>query len=390
MRRSERAAALAAAVVLAITMGFSRFAFTGLYPSMVADHQTTLSGGSYAASANYAGYLIGALLMSPLSRISARKMTAFAVVGSVVTLGLLALQLPEWLIITIRGFAGAFSAMAMVSASHWLISDRGHHRGAPALYAGVGIGILVSAEMIAVSHSFHLASTSIWLVLTLATVALAIPTLTTMSRVERIVEPAVKVKATSADSTPTSSFGPARLILIYGLAGFGYIITATYLPLLVKNAIGSIDPIHVCAAFGLAAAPSCFLWHAIRVRFGTTPSLMINLAIQAAGVILPILNTPAAYLISACLVGGTFMGTVTIAMPAARQLSAQVRYNMLAMMAASYGVGQIIGPLVASDLYRRTHSFNMSLVIAAAALLAAAVMCVSIKQREGTVLTPAE
>ena len=39
----------------------------------------------------------------------------------------------------------------------------------------------------------------------------------------------------------------------------GYIITATYLPLLMKSSLGAIDPLQVWAAFGLGAAPSCFL-----------------------------------------------------------------------------------------------------------------------------------
>ncbi|WFU13023.1 YbfB/YjiJ family MFS transporter (plasmid) [Rhizobium sp. CB3090] len=36
-----------------------------------------------------------------------------------------------------------------------------------------------------------------------------------------------------------------RLIVTYSLSGFGYIITATYLPLLVQSALGSISPAHV-------------------------------------------------------------------------------------------------------------------------------------------------
>src|ERR1700730_1839207 len=56
--------ALAGALVLAVGMGFGRFSFTGMYPLMVRDGQLTVSGGSLAASANYLGYLIGALILS--------------------------------------------------------------------------------------------------------------------------------------------------------------------------------------------------------------------------------------------------------------------------------------------------------------------------------------
>lgn len=54
--------ALEAALVIAIGMGFGRFAYTALYPHMVQENILSLSQGSMAASANYAGYLVGAML----------------------------------------------------------------------------------------------------------------------------------------------------------------------------------------------------------------------------------------------------------------------------------------------------------------------------------------
>jgi hypothetical protein len=48
---------------------------------------------------------------------------------------------------------------------------------------------------------------------------------------------------------------------------------------------------------------------------------------------------------------------------------------MLAIMTAAYGVGQIIGPLVANALYARSQSFDASLLLAALALVVAASGC---------------
>ncbi|MGI6247720.1 MAG: YbfB/YjiJ family MFS transporter [Pseudochelatococcus sp.] len=376
MSRSERFAAIAAALVLMIGMGFGRFAFTGLYPLMIVDNRISVEGGSYAASANYAGYLIGALLAGGLSGgMSSRNLCAFSVIATAVSLTLLGVPLPEWLIVTIRGFAGVFSAVAMVAASHWLIHDRGHHHGAPALFAGVGAGILLSAEIIAAGHAAALSSGPIWLLLGASALVLAAVTVVMQARADRL-KPAAPESARPADDGALVPFGATRLILVYGLAGFGYIITATYLPLLVRTALGAVDPVHVWAVFGLGAVPSCFLWHALHVRWGTGRSLMANLLLQAIGVALPVTHAPAAYIASAVLVGGTFMGTVTIAMPAARRVAAKVRFNMVAIMTASYGVGQIAGPLVASFLYARMRSFDHSLLLAAAALALGALLCV--------------
>src|SRR5436190_944498 len=56
--------ALSALVALAVAMGIGRFAFTPLLPMMQADAGLTLSQGAWLASANYAGYLAGALSAS--------------------------------------------------------------------------------------------------------------------------------------------------------------------------------------------------------------------------------------------------------------------------------------------------------------------------------------
>lgn len=367
-------ATIAAALVLIVGMGFGRFAFTGLYPLMVTDHQISVEGGSYAASANYAGYLIGALLAALLSGIPSYKLCSAATVMTVITLGLLAFPMPEWLIVVIRGLAGLFSAISMVAASHWLIHDRGHHGGAPALYAGVGIGIFISAELIAIGFMARSSSYGIWLALAVVALAFTVAAIVMQARTGRCV-PHQHVSHRSLPEVQQQLLGATRLNIIYGLAGFGYIVTATYLPLLVGSAFASLNPVHIWALFGLGAAPSCFLWHFLHEKWGLRTSLLVNLWIQAIGVALPIFHTPVSYIASALLVGGTFMGTVTIAMPAARRLSARVRFNMLAVMTASYGVGQIVGPLIASALYARTASFDASLLIAALALLGAGALC---------------
>src|SRR5437016_11906418 len=53
--------ALAGLAALAVAMGIGRFAFTPLLPMMQADSGLSLIAGGWLASANYLGYLFGAL-----------------------------------------------------------------------------------------------------------------------------------------------------------------------------------------------------------------------------------------------------------------------------------------------------------------------------------------
>ncbi|WP_253251978.1 YbfB/YjiJ family MFS transporter [Janthinobacterium sp. GW458P] len=360
--------AIAAAAILAIGMGFGRFAFTAIYPHMVAEGVLSLRDGSLAASANYAGYLLGAILAMRARASGAHGLCLWSVAGTALCLGVLAMPMPVWLFVAVRGAAGVFSALAMVAASLWLLVQRGQGRGAPLLYAGVGAGIAVSAELLVLAARLGLHSAGMWLLLSGVTVLAGLA-----------AAPAIAAGGQAPPDAPPQAAAPALasvapwpLVLIYGLAGLGYIVTATYLPVLVGAALPGINSAHVWAVFGLGAAPSCFLWHRLHERLGTRRALRLNLLLQALGVALPVLAPSAAgYLLSAILVGGTFVGTVTIAMPAAQRAAVKAGTNMMARMTVVYGVGQIIGPVLAGSLYAQSHNFNSALLAAAGALLLA-------------------
>ncbi|MBW3509121.1 YbfB/YjiJ family MFS transporter [Janthinobacterium sp. NKUCC06_STL] len=355
-------------------MGFGRFAFTAIYPHMVGEGVLSLRDGSLAASANYAGYLLGAILAMRARAHNAHRLCLWSVAGTALCLGVLALTMPVWLIVTVRGVAGVFSALAMVAASLWLLVQRRQARGAPLLYAGVGAGIAVSAELLVLASHLGWHSAGMWLLLAGVTVLAG---LAAAPAIAASGQPAPDAPA-QVGATALAPVAPWPLVLIYGLAGFGYIVTATYLPVLVGAALPGLNSAHVWAVFGLGAAPSCFLWHRLHERFGTRQALRLNLLLQALGVALPVLvPTVAGYLLSAILVGGTFVGTVTIAMPAAQRaasMAGKFGGSMMAIMTVVYGIGQIIGPVLAGSLYAQSHSFNSALLAAAGALLLAIVI----------------
>ena len=58
--------AWAGMAALAVAMGIGRFAFTPLLPMMLHDGVVDIAAGSWLATANYFGYLVGALLFMSL------------------------------------------------------------------------------------------------------------------------------------------------------------------------------------------------------------------------------------------------------------------------------------------------------------------------------------
>lgn len=79
--------------------------------------------------------------------------------------------------------------------------------------------------------------------------------------------------------------------------------------------------------------------------------------------------------------GCTFMGTATISMLSARRIAHTMRSSILAAMTASFGLGQIVGPFVASAFYASTQSFSASLLAAGSALGIAALLCIDLTKR---------
>ncbi|OTG86455.1 MFS transporter [Acinetobacter sp. ANC 4558] len=366
--------AISATFIMAIGMGFGRFAFTAIYPHMVEEKVLSLSAGGIAASINYAGYLLGALISVKIRAYHAHYFCLWSIIGTIFCLGILSTPHSVITIILIRGIAGVFSALAMVSASLWLLSHHKLIHFTPFLYSGVGLGIFLSAELIVVGTFLNLSSQGLWLLLALFSVFIGLFTVRHLIIKTAIDHEKITIKPIIFKSTITQSL---PIIIIYGLAGFGYIITATYLPLLVKHALPNLDSAHVWAIFGLSAIPSCFIWHKLHQHYGTRIALSANLIIQAFGVILPNVSTSTfGYLLSAFLVGGTFMGTVTITMPVAQSIAKQTKRNLLAIMTIFFSIGQIMGPLVTNTLFAITHSFNSALYVASIALLIASLISI--------------
>ena len=369
---------LDAALILAIGMGFGRFAFTAIYPYMVAEQILSVQTGSFAASVNYIGYLAGALLAVRFRMEHAHKVCIVALIGTTFCLGMHALPLPDSGFIALRGLAGIFSALAIIGASQWLLGQKGLFKVAPLLYAGVGLGIALSAELVVLGSAWQWNSHQLWLMLAAVSLCISLTVIPQLRTPDLSSNP----RKTPLASTPID-LRTRPLIILYGLAGFGYIITATYLPLLVKLVLPDLSVGHLWAIFGLGAVPSCFVWHAVQQRCRSEHALMFNLSLQAVGVALPVLLPNATgYLFSALLVGATFMGTVTLVMPLAQRIAQNTSTNLIAVLTVAYSIGQIVGPLVANEFYRHTHNFDYSLLSASVALLLAAAFSFTLTSTE--------
>ncbi len=375
MRTASRHAAGIAAgglIALAAAMGVGRFVYTPILPFMVDDLGLSAPEAGVIASANFLGYIVGALAASAGALPGGRRAWCLAgLAASAFTTGAMGLTDSMAVFLALRLVGGVASAFVMVFASA-LVLDRLAAAGRPGLsavhFAGVGVGIAVSAVLVAALGDLGFGWRAQWF----ASGAVSLGALGAAAWLVPRGLPA----ATVAD-VPRPVGASRRLVALivaYGLFGFGYVITATFISTMVRAdpSLRAIEPV-VWLAVGLAAVPSVALWAWIGRRWGNDRGFALACLVEAVGVAISVLIAdPAVVLVAAALLGGTFMGITALGLIHARGLAAGDPRRLLALMTAAFGLGQMIGPTFAGVVHDLGGGFTAPSLAAAAALVVAA------------------
>ncbi|MEC4718490.1 YbfB/YjiJ family MFS transporter [Noviherbaspirillum sp. CPCC 100848] len=367
--------ALAGLAALAVAMGIGRFAFTPVLPMMLQDAGLSLAAGGWLASANYVGYLLGAL---SAMRIRLRPETAIR--AGLLAIGFttlaMAAQLPLAAWAALRLVAGVASAWVLISVSAWCMENLSRYQRPflnSVVFAGVGTGIAAAGLLCLALMQMHAASPTAWLCLG----ALAAGITLLVWRLFRPQAHDAAEKAPAGAGSDTVSGAAAggfrwnaravRLVACYGIFGFGYIIPATFIPVMARQALqGSGAFGWSWPVFGLAAALSTLAVAALVSRMGNRRLWMACHFIMAAGILAPVLwsGLPAIFAAALC-VGGTFMVITLAALQEAKRSAGRNATVLLAAMTSAFAAGQIVGPLTVGG-----GSFSGGLIVAAALLAA--------------------
>lgn len=361
--------ALSGFVVLVVAMGIGRFAFTPQVPLMIAAGQLTLTSAGLVAAMNYLGYLVGAWDAMRAHRFVEGRLW-LGIIGAVALTLLSAVADNAILHGLLRFVIGCMSGWSMVLIAAWT-NERLAHFGKPglsaAVFAGPGAGIMVSGLLAVWVQSQALSASAAWQIygvlalVLIALVARYLPRVGQLHRPGTLAEPLILTRDLR------------RLVWSYSLAGFGYILPATFLSQMAALRFpGSVFAQFVWPVFGAASMLGIALSIALRHVSTTHRRLALVLWLQAVGVIAAWLMPGMAGLVTgALLVGGGFLCAVQLSLLYGRELAPNHTRYMAGLLTTGYAVGQLIGPMTSALSSWLTHRLEPALGLAGIVLLIA-------------------
>ncbi|MBX2870213.1 MAG: YbfB/YjiJ family MFS transporter [Acidiferrobacterales bacterium] len=370
-QRSPFWLAIGGMLAMAAAMGIGRFVYTPILPIMVEQLGLSQSQAGLIASSNFLGYLLGAMIAATqLLQGSPRRWLLTALILSTITTAAMAYFDSYVSFLFVRFVGGLVSSWVLVFATTLIIErlvNAGRGELTAILFAGVGVGIVLAAVVTAVAVKLDTGWRGAWL---LSGIVALIATL-----IVAMLVPDRERKAEQESAKDSAEGSRLRgLLSAYGLFGFGYVITATFIVQLVRDANYSLAvETWVWIVVGAAVVPSIGLWNRLAAKTSNVLAFAIACIVLAIGVAASVLSQSVyGLMIAAVCLGATFMGITALGLVEARRRASVNARRTLALMTASFGAGQIIGPAVAGFLVDRTGSFFLPSMLAVATLIAAA------------------
>lgn len=304
-----------------VSIGFARFAYTPLIPSLIEAHWFSANDVVYLGAANLVGYLIGALLGRPMARRLGNKQ-ALRLMMLAVTAAFFACAFPvsviwyfAWRLLS--GIAGG-AIMVLVAATvlpHVPAARRGLASGA--IFLGIGLGIAGSGTIVPPLLSHGLQAT--WL--GLGVLSLVLTGLSWFGWPEDSAQATSVAKhATPAEPTPRAVY---QLFAQYAFMAAGLVPAMVFLVDYVARGLkaGAHVGALVWVMYGLGAIIGPVSYGFLADHLGARKSIRLVLAVQAVALgLLAISQSFLALAVLAVLIGSFPPGIVPLALARVHEL----------------------------------------------------------------------
>lgn len=356
-----------------VGIGIARFAYTPLLPAIIAAHWFTASAAAYLGAANLGGYLAGALLARPMSRVWAGRWIIRTMMG-VAGAAFLACAVPisflwffSWRFAS--GLAGG--ALMVLAAPSVLAHVPPARRGVASgvIFMGVGAGIAASGTLVPLLLRHGLTLT--WLGLGLLSLAL------TLTAWRGWPGDSVAPAAVNATNRPGHHTRLRALYLQYALNAAGLVPHMIFLVDYVARGLGQglRTGAQYWVLFGLGAWIGPLVIGRLADRLGCRRALRLAYLIEAFAVLLPALGWGQAWLaVSSVVVGAFTPGIVPLALGRIHELLPHRPAQQKAAWSAAttaFALLQAAGAYGMSYLFAGGGSYPTLFAMGAAAMVCA-------------------
>ncbi len=384
---NETAIALIGMYCMAVVMGFGRFLFTATLPDIMIQLSLSTTIAGWLASINYIGYFIGALIaMFVPPRLTWHMLILWTIVSVITTILLVVPNMSLNLWYVIRLISGIASGVAMILSSSLVIQSFSVERRSvlsAVHYAGIGVGISASAILtwwlLTIGYHFDV----IWLVAGMISLPVlwllyairpidSIVSKPDNNQTSSLHQTYINFKRSLYEALAGHSKPVALLLTSYMLAGFGYITSATFLPVMAAQRLTTQNSagLSIWLVVGIFAMLSNPIWGALAKRIGEVKTLMSLTLLQAFGMYLPIgIDGTIGLYGNAMILGLTFVGMVSMTLTIIKNINPIYSNLLIGLATLAYAIGQFIGPLVTVALAGENDNFNAGLLVAAIGLL---------------------
>ncbi|WP_027800970.1 YbfB/YjiJ family MFS transporter [Paraburkholderia dilworthii] len=355
-----------------VAIGLARFAYTPLIPSLIQAHWFTSSQAVTLGAANFAGYLIGALIGRPLASALSNR-TALRLLMAVVTAAFFACAYPlsiSWFFAwrLLSGISGG-AIMVLVATSilpHIPAPRRGFVSGM--IFLGLGLGIAASGTLIPELLHFGLRTT--WL--GLGAVALVL-TVVSWFGWPSTNPPAAVAAVDNHHASHRSGLGLRVLYAQYAANALGLVPAMILLVDYVARGLGRGAAIGAdyWVLYGLAAITGPVIAGNVADRIGYGKAYRVALLLQAAAVAMLALSGNAWVLAVSTVILGIFTpGIVPLALGRIHELVPHDHGEQRASWSratTAFALFQALGGYGYSFLFSHSHN-NYALIFACGAV----------------------
>ncbi len=350
---------------MAVAMGIGRFVFTPILPLMQRDLGISNSVAGWLAGLNYLGYLGGAIICTLAPRLlRSRLIAGGALLASLATTLFMGMTLSVYWWGVMRLGGGVASAILFIIISAEVgetLTRRCHGHWVGALYGGIGLGIALSGLMVPQLDKAGGWDAS-WIGIGAIATILSIAGIVLGRKRDLVQSVAVDTSGQAGELR-----GIWLLAVAYFFEGLGYIVTATFIVAIIAVTPGleAFAP-YSWVAVGLAAIPSTIFWPHLARRIGNKQALLAAYALQATGILVSRqADSIPEVMFAAVSFGGTFLGIVALTLAEGNLRLGNDGRRAAAFLTASFGVGQVLGPVIAGMLADIQEGFAMPLLLAA-------------------------